>query len=128
MSHAAYHDFAQRILDRAHIAGKDILRVGSSDLDSTFRLIAKAYNALEKQTVHDQLAASGIAILEKNDVQNLTGMLETIFEERASFDFFIGFADNVEDDLGIIESVELTGQLSGGITGDIIVGPTVIGG
>jgi len=90
--------------------------------------IAKAYNALEKQTVHDQLAASGIAILEKNDVQNLTGMLETIFEERASFDFFIGFADNVEDDLGIIESVELTGQLSGGITGDIIVGPTVIGG
>jgi len=90
--------------------------------------ITKAFNALEKQNVLDQLSASGIAILDKNDIQNLTDMLETIFEERASFDFFLGFADNVEDDLGIIESTEVTGEYSGGITGVIVRGPLVIGG
>ena len=89
--------------------------------------ISKAFNSLEKQTVQDQLAASGIAIQEKNDIQNLTAMLETVFEERSFFDFFIGLADNVQDDLGIIETVELTGQLSGGTIGDVIIGPMIIG-
>jgi len=44
-SSAAYRGFVQRVIDNAHIAGKDVLRVGSEDLDQTLRLIAKAYNA-----------------------------------------------------------------------------------
>jgi ubiquinone/menaquinone biosynthesis C-methylase UbiE len=45
MSNAAYHDFVQRILERTHIAGKEILRVGSPDLDSPLRAMANAYGA-----------------------------------------------------------------------------------
>lgn len=89
--------------------------------------VVNAYNSLEKQTVIDALSADGIAILEKNDVQNLTNMLETKFEPRADFDFYIGFADNFEDDLGIIETVELSGEYTGGQTGTLNVGPDIIG-
>lgn len=87
--------------------------------------ISKAYNSLEKITVLDALSAGGIAIIQKNPIQNLTAMLETIFENRATFDFFIGYAENVEDDLGVIESAELSGEIQGNKT-VVDVGPLTI--
>lgn len=96
-----------------------------------FENVMKAYNSLEKMSLIDTFYAAGFSILEKNDVQNLTGMLETKFEERASFDFFIGFAENIEDDLGIIETVDLTATVTAdGKDPDVdlvTVGPITIG-
>lgn len=88
--------------------------------------INKAYSALEKVTVQWALQAAGLAIFEKGIVQNLTGMLETKFEERASFDLTLGFAETVKDDLGIIETAELTETIDTG-QGEIIIGPFVVG-
>lgn len=92
--------------------------------------IMKAFNSLEKRSLNDIFYDAGIAYTEKNDVKNLTAMLETKYEERASFDFYIGFAENFEDDLGVIESVEFTGSVtrdSGDLDIDsVTVGPILI--
>lgn len=71
--------------------------------------ISKAYNSLEKGTILDILTTNGIAVLEKNPIQNVTEMLETSFQNHSAFDFSIGFAENYFDDLGTIEQAELTG-------------------
>jgi len=81
---------------------------GSNALEN----IMKASNSLEKWSLVDTFNTAGIAFIEKNDIQNLTAMLETKYQQRANFDFFIGFAENVEEDLGIIEEVELTGNVT----------------
>lgn len=88
--------------------------------------ISKAYNSLDKQSIQYLFQNAEVAIVEKMEIQNLTSMLETRFEPRAFFDFWISFADNIEDDLGIIEQVELTETIDGGSTGDIIIGPEII--
>lgn len=74
--------------------------------------LTKAYNSLEKQSLIDTFYVAGIAYLEKNDVQNLTDMLETKYEDRSYFDFYIGFADNIEDNVSIIESVSFTSNIT----------------
>ena len=77
-----------------------------------FENLMKAYNSLEKPTLIEDFNAAGIAFWEKTEVQNLTDILETRFEERAAFDFMIGFADNIEDDPGVIEKVDLTATVT----------------
>lgn len=74
--------------------------------------IMKAYNSLERMSLSDTFSNAGFSYLEKSDVQNLTDVFETDFQPRASFDFFIGLAENIEDDLGVIETVELTGNVT----------------
>lgn len=81
--------------------------------------IGKAINALGTESVRAAFRDSGFAVWVENPGQNLTGLLETRNEPRAFFDLFIGFAENFEDDTGLIEKVEnLTGEVSG-----ITVGP-----
>ena len=58
MSNAAYHDFVRRALDRAHITGRDILRVGSADLDPSLRLMAKTYGAASYVGIDAELGPS----------------------------------------------------------------------
>lgn len=84
--------------------------------------IAKAINGLGKETINDVFRAAGFAVWQKNSGQNLTGMLETKNEPRAYFDFYIGLAENYEDDTGLIEEVDnLTGTIDG-----LTVGPMTI--
>lgn len=84
--------------------------------------MAKAVNALDRETMTDFFRASGIAVWVKNSSQNLTGMLETRNEPRAFFDFLIGFPENYEDDTGLIEKVE---DLEGDVDG-VAVGPITV--
>lgn len=87
--------------------------------------ITKAHNALEKQSIKELFIAAEIATLDRFGITNLTAMLETLFEPRASFDFYIGFADNYEDDIGVIEHVELTSTYETE-QGELIIGPETI--
>ncbi len=59
MSNAAYHDFVHRVLDRAHITGREILRIGSAHLEPSLRLIAKAYGAVSYVGVDFELGPNG---------------------------------------------------------------------
>jgi len=58
MSNAACHDFVHRTLDRAHVTGRDILRVGSADLDPSLRLMAKTYGAASYVGIDAELGPS----------------------------------------------------------------------
>lgn len=77
--------------------------------------LTQASNSLEKVTVRQELYAEGIAVGDKNDIQNLTTFLETETEYRSRMDFFIYFSDEYEEDNGVIETVDLSGgTFSGG--------------
>lgn len=120
-----------REIDDNNIATFGGLRRGTVSIsvfgEGALEYATQASNSLEMQTYIDLLSAAGIAILEKSSVQNLTAMLETKYEPRADFDFFIGYADNVEDDLGIIEKAELSGTVKGGKNGDLVIPSKIIG-
>lgn len=78
--------------------------------DNSFTEMSKIYNSLEKFSIISYFSQNGIGLGDKNSVQNLTTVLESKWEERAFFDFFILYADNYEDDTGIIETVEIDGR------------------
>jgi hypothetical protein len=63
----------------------------------------------------------GISTLSTGNLQNLTGLLETDFEERAQMDVNILFARNISDETGLIEHVEITGEAEGHIVGPEII-------
>lgn len=71
-----------------------------------------ALMSLSKQTVLDDFFWSdGIAIVDKGPVQNLTTLLETVFEPRAQMDLTISYAQEDTDDVGYIESVEVNDDI-----------------
>jgi hypothetical protein len=94
--------------------------------DNPMGPIMQAYSSLEKQTVLDQLYASGIAVQSKEPIQNVSAALETRFDPHATFDFYIGMSENNLDDVGVIEKVQLTGEVDEGIE-KVIIGPKIIG-
>lgn len=69
-------------------------------------------NALEKVTVQDFLRSRGMAYVQvlrgPTDMSDIAG---TGFEERAGLDVQMRAAISIIDDVGIIERVELTGDL-----------------
>ena len=69
--------------------------------------------SLSKVTVLDRLRASGVAVFNQGEVDNITALEETEFEERAAFDVLLGVAENVVDDPGIIEHVNLENDVHG---------------
>lgn len=121
-----HHDEIREIssIDIATIGGLRRATVGIHYFGvNALQEISKAYNSLSKVTMKDFLRSGGIAIIDKNGVQNLTAMLETRFEEHAFFDMFICYAENFEDDLGRIQSAEFTGIYEGGANGTITEAP-----
>lgn len=88
--------------------------------------IMKAVNGLEKMSVHEAFLNAGLSVMDVGPIQNLTNFLETSPEPRATFDFYLGLAENIFDDVGVIEKVELTGELDDNKSGDVIFGPQII--
>lgn len=64
--------------------------------------------SLIRQSILDKLKVSGVSIQGKSTVQNLTALEETEYEERAGFDVSMGLVQNVLDDPGTIEKVNIT--------------------
>lgn len=77
-----------------------------------FEETVKAHRSLQKDSVLIELGKAGIAVQVIEDIQNLTQLLETIFEERTSFDFFIGIAENYRDNVGYIHDVTFQGTVN----------------
>lgn len=89
--------------------------------------LSRCFDSLAKRSALDIFESAGLAVLQKEAMQNLTGMLETKFEERARFEFYVGLLATEEDDQGVIETFELTGTINDE-NGDpaVVVGPKVI--
>jgi hypothetical protein len=64
--------------------------------------------SLAKQSVKETFYAAKIALVNTEDVLNITELVETRFQERGSLDVFLRTYSEVTDNLGAIEKVEVT--------------------
>lgn len=70
--------------------------------------------SLQKPSVLEDLFYSkGLAVLNDPQVTNITALLETEFEDRAQLDVLFGYGSTDTDDVGLIETVELTNTETG---------------
>jgi len=91
---------------RQRIVGLQMIGTGS--LNS----IGDLQSAFNKRSVLDALIITHkLTIISVGNVQNITGLLETDFEERASLELTIGYAVETADDVGLIEHVEINDEL-----------------
>lgn len=51
-----------------------------------------------------------LSLINVGEILNLADLLDTEFEERAAMDLMVGFAQEITDDVGRIETVEVTGN------------------
>lgn len=64
-------------------------------------------SSLIRQTILDKLKKAGVSIQGRGRVKNLTALEETEYEERAGFDIEMGLVQNIEDQPGTIETINL---------------------
>jgi len=87
--------------------------------------LGRARQSLVRPSIRYLFQANDIAVHEKGSVQNISTMLETIWEERAAWDLALGITDTVQDDVGLIERIKVTGTMAGGQE-DATVGPFIV--
>ena len=76
------------------------------------QLAQQAFTSLGLETVKNYFSTRDLSILDRLAVTNISSPLETEFDLRASFDFYVGFADNQLDDIGIIERTVIDGTVN----------------
>lgn len=64
-------------------------------------------SSLLRQSILDNLKASGVSVQVVGQPRNLTALEESEYEERAGFDLTLGLAQNMNDEPGTIETVNL---------------------
>jgi len=121
-----------RIMDQSQVGGDDS-RSGVSALgiqtskgvregvislniygDDALEKMSIARDSMFKETTHDKLYVTyGVSVTSSENIQNLTGLLETDFEERAQMDVNILYARESTDDVGLIEHVAIEGEANG---------------
>ena len=63
--------------------------------------------SLTKPSVLDKLRAGGVAIFNIENIKDIPTLKETEYEERVQFDIKIGVPENVQDDTGCFETVDV---------------------
>lgn len=74
-------------------------------------LLLKVKNAFGADSYTDALFASGIAVIDRSTVLNLTDLLETKFEGRAALEIRCRVEDGHEETQTFIETVQITTTL-----------------
>lgn len=99
---------------------------GSSKVSNPMALQAAIdlHTSLSKRTVQEGLSRGGLALQGRTEPTNISALEETEFEDRAQFDVKWGVAQNVQDDIGVIEHVNINGTVSGEPVGPIPVNGT----
>lgn len=89
--------------------------------DSAQVVAQKLHISLSKISVTDAFAAGildgsvrkgVLAVWEVGDVSDISALEETEFEDRAQFDVIMGVTDNIEDQPGVIETIETTPNIT----------------
>ena len=74
---------------------------------AAFKLL-KAFRSLITQDVSDMFYLNKLSIQTRQQIRDLTGLLETQFEPRARFEFQVGFSEEWTDGISTIESATIT--------------------
>lgn len=61
----------------------------------------------KRESILELLQSSDIVVRSIDTVRNLTELLDSVFEQRASVDLVFGIAQSINDTVGWIESVEV---------------------
>jgi hypothetical protein len=94
--------------------------------DNSFTFMSDVANSLDSPRTIEFFHSNQCAIGEKMTIQNLTGVLESKFEERSFFDFYLLYADNYEDEIEVIESAEISGEIDGTAEDPMEIGPFIV--
>lgn len=70
-------------------------------------------SSLEKNNIQQTFNDAGYAYLHKENIHNSTYLLESKYQPRADFDFYLGFFEEQTDDEGYINSAKFEGDISG---------------
>ncbi|MCK5609861.1 hypothetical protein KAR91_48765 [Candidatus Pacearchaeota archaeon] len=95
------------------VKGKNAIAIMNQLLDS-----------FQKYTVQQTLWAGKVAYVDNFPIQNITGLDDTRFIERASMDVRLRTWSEIEDTVGIIETVEVTGDIKD-VLGNTVYDDTV---
>lgn len=79
--------------------------------DRAMEKISRLYNEIFSEKWNTYFFAQGFVLFDREQIVDLTGLLDTEFQERASFDSVFRFRDVTEMDLGTIETVNITGHI-----------------
>ena len=84
--------------------------------------ISTVYSELYSERAKNYFNNLNLSIVGRESVKDLTGLLDTEFQERADFDFRISYFDEQEEDLGTIDSITVDAEISNVNVNQIIVG------
>lgn len=74
---------------------------------NAYDILATAVACFNKETVLTVLQAAEIAIRSAGAVRDLTELLDSVFEKRASVDMVFGIAQSISDTVGWIERADI---------------------
>lgn len=83
------------------------------DSPGALQMMSNFRDNIERMTVINGLNAQGVSINDRGEVQNLTALLEDVWQERSQLDVTFGYGSDVGDSPGVIEKVSIGGQVSG---------------
>jgi len=81
-----------------------------------FTILENLRSSLQNQSVLDTLRDNGIVFVQQFQINDVSTLLDTEFEIRASMDIMFRIAQDNSGDDGLIETVELTETFSDGNT------------
>lgn len=79
--------------------------------DRAMEKISRLYNEIFSERWRQYFLENGLVISTREQIIDLTGLLDTEFQERASFDCYLRFRETTEMDLGTIETVNIEGHI-----------------
>lgn len=125
------HDFVGHATDEGEISVRGnreiVLEVQTFGENALSRAEALR-TSLSMPTVWGALSSTaGIAVLWEGDVQNISELEESRYEERGTFDVRLRVAENVTDTPGVIKHVEMGGTIKGPNGGELVtLGPETV--
>lgn len=75
--------------------------------DNAIDTLAMIRDSLDRPDVIDRFESAGVSHISEGPINDLTELLETIYEERGQMDLTIGFVAANEVEYGIIQSAEV---------------------
>lgn len=73
-------------------------------------------SSIEKPTVIEKFSVAGLVVVKVEQVNDLSKLMDNAYETRSQIDIKFRLAQVVEDEIGIIETVELKNNMNGKTT------------
>lgn len=80
--------------------------------EEAYNYMSLVQSSFELETIQAELYASGIAIWLNGSVADLSALLNTGFEGRSQMNVEFGIASNLTEDLGSIDTINITGEVT----------------